>query len=328
MKTQTPGYMRTKQLGNSDLFITPVGFGAWAIGGSGWEFAWGAQDDNASIAAIHRALELGVNWIDTAAVYGTGHSEEVVARALTSWRGRRPYVFTKCGLRWDGQGKVHEVLKADSIRRECEDSLRRLKVETIDLYQIHWPVDDTAELEEGWTAMAQLQQEGKVRWIGVSNFNIEQMQLAQSIAPITSLQPPYSLIRREVEEDILPFCNLEDIGVIVYSPMASGLLTGAMTRERISKLPDDDWRKGHPDFNEPRLSTNLRLVERLRAVGKRHGCFPGAVAVAWTLRHPAETAAIVGARKPEQVEDVVAAAAIRLTQADLDEIEAVAELAA
>ena len=327
MKTRTLGPMKTKRLGNSDLFITPVGFGAWAIGGSGWEFAWGAQDDNASIAAIHRALELGVNWIDTAAVYGTGHSEEVVARALAIWQGPRPYVFTKCGLRWDGQGKVHYVLKADSIRRECEDSLRRLQAETIDLYQIHWPVDNTAELEEGWTAMAQLQQEGKVRWIGVSNFNVEQMQLAQSIAPITSLQPPYSLIRREVEDGILPYCHFVDIGVIVYSPMASGLLTGAMTRERISKLPDDDWRKHHPDFNEPRLSTHLTLVERLRAIGKRHDCFPGAVAVAWTLRHPAVTAAIVGARKPEQMDDVVAAAAILLTQSDLEEIEAVAELA-
>jgi aryl-alcohol dehydrogenase-like predicted oxidoreductase len=319
--------MKTKQLGNSDLFITPVGFGAWAIGGSGWEFAWGDQDDKASIAAIHRALELGVNWIDTAAVYGTGHSEEVVARALASWHGPRPYVFTKCGLRWDAQGKVHHVLNADSIRRECEDSLRRLRVETIDLYQAHWPVDDTAELEEGWTAMAKLQREGKVRWIGVSNFNVEQMQCVQRIAPITSLQPPYSLIRREVEEEILPYCHLEDIGVIVYSPMASGLLTGAMTRERISKLPDDDWRKHSPDFNEPRLSTHLTSVERLRAIGKRHNCFPGAVAVAWTLRHPAVTAAIVGARKPEQVDEVVAAAAVRLTQSDLNEIEAVAELA-
>jgi len=319
--------VKTKQLGNSDLFITPVGFGAWAIGGSGWEFGWGAQDDKASIAAIHRALELGVNWIDTAAVYGTGHSEEVVARALASWHGPRPYVFTKCGLRWDAQGKVHEVLKADSIRRECEDSLRRLRVEAIDLYQVHWPVDDTTELEEGWTAMAELQEEGKVRWIGVSNFNVEQMQLAQHIAPITSLQPPYSLIRRDIEEEILPYCHLEDIGVIVYSPMASGLLTGAMTRERISKLPDDDWRKHSPDFNEPRLSAHLRLVEQLRAIGKRHDCFPGAVAVAWTLRHPAVTAAIVGARKPDQVDEVVAAASIRLVQSDLNEIESVAELA-
>jgi aryl-alcohol dehydrogenase-like predicted oxidoreductase len=327
MKTRTLGPMKTKQLGNSDLFITPVGFGAWAIGGSGWEFGWGAQDDEASVAAIHRALELGINWIDTAAVYGTGHSEEVVARALASWHGPRPYVFTKCGLRWDGQGKVHEVLKADSIRRECEESLRRLQVETIDLYQVHWPVDDTAEVEEGWTEMAQLQQEGKVRWIGVSNFNAEQMRLAQSIAPITSLQPPYSLIRRDVEEEILPFCHLEDIGVIVYSPMASGLLTGAMTRERIAKLPDDDWRKHSPNFNEPKLSTHLALVERLEEIGKRHDCFPGAVAVAWTLLHPAVTAAIVGARKPEQVDEVVAAAAIRLTQSDLKEIEVVTELA-
>src|SRR6266850_3073322 len=327
MKTKTLGNMKTKQLGNSDLFITPVGFGAWAIGGGGWEFAWGEQDDKASIGAIHRALELGVNWIDTAAVYGMGHSEEVVARALANWNGPRPYVFTKCGLRWDEHGKVHHVLKADSIRRECEDSLRRLGVERIDLYQAHWPVDDIAELEEGWAAMAQLQKEGKVRWIGVSNFNVEQMQLAQRIAPITSLQPPYSLIRREVEEEILPFCHLEDIDVIVYSPMASGLLTGAMTRERISKLPDDDWRKHSPDFNEPRLSAHLRLVEQLRAIGKRHDCFPGAVAVAWTLRHPAVTAAIVGARKPDQVDEVVAAASIRLVQSDLNEIESVAELA-
>src|SRR5258706_12976475 len=314
MKTRTSGHMKTKQLGNSDLFITPVGFGAWAIGGSGWEFAWGDQDDKASIGAIHRALELGVNWIDTAAVYGTGHSEEVVARALKSWSGKRPYVFNKCGLRWDDHGKVHHVLKADPIRTECENSLKRLGVETLDLYQIHWPVDDTAEPEEGWTSMAQLQQEGKVRWIGVSNFNVQQMQLAQRIAPITSLQPPYSLIRREVEEEILPFCDLEDIGVIVYSPMASGLLTGAMTRERVAQLPEDDWRKHHPDFNEPKLSAHLALVDRLRAIGQRHDCFPGAVAVAWTLRHPAVTAAIVGARKPDQVDDVVAAATTRLAQ--------------
>jgi aryl-alcohol dehydrogenase-like predicted oxidoreductase len=309
------------------MFITPVGFGAWAIGGSGWQFGWGAQDDKQSIAAIHRALELGVNWIDTAAVYGLGHSEEVVARALAAWSGPRPYVFTKCGLRTDDRGKVVEVLKADSIRRECEASLRRLRVEAIDLYQIHWPVDDTAELEEGWTAMAQLQQEGKVRWIGVSNFNVEEMERAQAIAPITSLQPPYSLIRRDVEEEILPFCEREDIGVIVYSPMASGLLTGAMTPRRIAQLPADDWRKRSPDFNEPRLSAHLELVERLRAVGQRRGYAPGAVAVAWTLRHSAVTAAIVGARKPEQVDDTVAAAGLHLTRPELSEIENAGELA-
>jgi len=269
-----------------------------------------------------------VNWIDTAAVYGLGHSEEIVARALETWPGPRPYVFTKCGLRWDGQGQTHRALAATSIRRECEDSLRRLNVETIDLYQIHWPVEDVEELEEGWNTMAQLQREGKVRWIGVSNFNVEQMDRAQSIAPITSLQPRYSLVHPDVESEILPFCDFEGIGVIVYSPMASGLLTGAMTRDRIAKLPNDDWRKHDPDFNEPKLSTNLTLVDRLRALANRHGCSPGAVAVAWTLRHPAVTGAIVGARKPEQVDGVVAGAAVRLTPADLKELEAVEELAA
>src|SRR5205085_1159283 len=262
--------METRKLGNSDLRITPVGFGAWALGGSGWEFAWGAQDDESSIAAIHRALELGVNWIDTAAAYGLGHSEEVVARALASWSGPRPYVFTKCGLRGDEHGNVHKVLKADSIRRECEDSLRRLRVETIDLYQIHWPPDDNGpDLEEGWATMARLQREGKVRWIGVSNFDVEQIERARDIAPITSLQPPYSLIRREVESQVLPFCWRHGLGVIVYSPMASGLLTGSMTRERAATLPADDWRHRDPEFNEPRLSDNLALVERLRAVGAR-----------------------------------------------------------
>ena len=319
--------LQTKQLGNSDMSITPVGFGAWAIGGSGWQFGWGTQDDKQSIAAIHRALDLGVNWIDTAAVYGLGHSEEVVARALAGWHGPRPYVFTKCGLRSDDHGKVNEVLKADSIRRECEDSLRRLRVEAIDLYQIHWPVDDTAELEEGWATMAQLQREGKVRWIGVSNFNVDELKRAQAIAPITSLQPPYSLIRRDIEEETLPFCQREGIGVIVYSPMGSGLLTGAMTPERIAKLPADDWRKRHADFNEPRLSAHLELVERLRVVGDRRGYAPGAVAVAWTLRHPAVTAAIVGARRPEQVFDTVPAAALRLTPSEISEIETVGEFA-
>jgi aryl-alcohol dehydrogenase-like predicted oxidoreductase len=274
-KPITKIHTKTKRLGNSDLSITPVGFGAWAIGGSGWQFAWGPQDDRESIAAIHRALELGVNWIDTAAVYGLGHSEEVVARALAEWAWCSAHVFTKCGLRSVGSGKVYEVLKADSILRECEDSLRRLGVEAIDLYQIHWPVDDTAELEEGWSAMARLQREGKVRWIGVSNFNVEEMKRAQAVAPIASLQPPYSLIRREIEEEILPFCERQGIGVIVYSPMASGLLTGAMSRERVARLADDDWRKRHPDFQEPRLLEHLALVERLRAVGATHGRSPG-----------------------------------------------------
>ena len=321
MKTKTLGNMKTKQLGNSDLFITPVGFGAWAIGGAGWEFAWGEQDDKASIAAIHRALELGVNWIDTAAVYGMGHSEEVVARALKTWPGKRPYVFTKCALRWDERGQVRHVLSADSIQRECEDSLRRLRVETIDLFQIHWPVENAAEVAEGWQAMKLLQDQGKVRWIGVSNFSVEQIHMAQSIAPGTSLQPPYSLIRREVEEEILPYCLAEGIGVIVYSPTASGLLTGAMTRERAASLPAGDWRSRNPEFQEPKLSQNLALVERLREVGAHHGHSPGQVAIAWTLRHPAVTGAIVGARSARQVEEIMTGADFPLTPQEIVDIE-------
>ena len=328
MKTKVLNQMITKQLGNSDMFITPVGYGSWAIGGGGWQFAWGHQNDDDSVAAIHLALELGVNWIDTAAVYGLGHCEEIVARALESWRGPRPYVFTKCGLRWDAKGQTNRLLTAASIQKECEDSLRRLKVEAIDLYQVHWPVEDTKELEEGWRTMAKLQRQGKVRWIGVSNFDVAQMKRALAIAPITSLQPRYSLVHPDVESEILPFCLGAGIGVIVYSPMASGLLTGAMTRERISTLPDDDWRKHHPDFNEPGLSANLALVERLRAIGRRHDTSPGAVAVAWTLHNPAVTAAIVGARKPEQVNDMVAAAEIRLTQSEIEELETIPQLSA
>lgn len=317
----------TRRLGNSDLSITPTGFGAWAIGGSGWEFAWGAQDDQDSIGAIHRALEMGVNWIDTAAAYGMGHSEEIVGRALQEWSGPRPYVFTKCGLRWDKSGKVRRSLRADSIRRECEDSLRRLRTDTIDLYQIHWPVENPVELAAGWATMAQLQREGKVRWIGVSNFDVHQMRQVQQIAPITSLQPPYSLIRREIEQEILPFCLSEGLGVIVYSPMASGLLTGAMTRRRAETLPADDWRGRDPEFREPRLSRNLELVERLRAVGERHGRPPGQVAIAWVLRHPAVTGAIVGGRNAKQVEQTMAASDLRLTEPEISEIEGVPEMA-
>ena len=322
--------MQTRRLGNSDLHITPVGYGAWAIGGSGWQFAWGSQDENDSIAAIHRSLELGVNWIDTAAVYGLGHSEEVVARALKTWPGTRPYVFTKCGLRWDVNGNVRKVLSADSIGREVEDSLRRLSLEAIDLYQIHWPPDpDSAQLEEGWSQLAQLQRQGKVRWIGVSNFNVQQLRRAQTIAPVTSLQPQYSLVHRETEDQILPYCLQEGIGVIVYSPMASGLLTGAMTRERAAKLPKDDWRKNHPDFSEPALSRNLALVERLREIARRHNRSAGEVAIAWTLHNPAVTGAIVGARNARQAEGVMRAGGLRLTDEDVSEIETfVAEMAA
>ena len=315
--------MQTRKLGNSDLHITPVGYGAWAIGGSGWEFAWGSQNDNDSIAAIHRSLELGVNWIDTAAVYGLGHSEEVVARALKSWPGPRPYVFTKCGLRWDAKGTVRKVLTADSIQHEVEDSLRRLSLDVIDLYQIHWPPDpDSSELEEGWSMMAQLQRQGKVRWIGVSNFGVQQLRRAQAIERVTSLQPPYSLLHREIEDQVLPYCLREGIGVIVYSPMASGLLTGTMTRERAAKLPKDDWRKNHPDFTEPNLSRNLALVERLQEIARRHNRSAGEVAIAWTLRHPTVTGAIVGARNARQAEGVMRAGDLRLTDDEVNEIEA------
>ena len=311
--------MNTKRLGNSSLFITPIGFGAWAIGGSGWEFAWGNQDDSDSIAAIHEALDAGINWIDTAAVYGLGHSEEVVARALEGVRDR-PYVFTKCSMTWDEHRQIGHNLKADSIRRECEASLRRLRVDTIDLYQIHWP-NPEEDIEEGWATMAALQRQGKVRHIGVSNFNVAQMKQAQAIAPITSLQPRYSLLHREIEEAILPFAARENIGVIAYSPMASGLLTGAMTPERIAGLPADDWRRGHNDFREPQLSRNLKLVRLLRAIGKHHGRSPGEVAVAWVLRDPAVTGAIVGARRPDQIRGLVGAAEFRLSPRELTETE-------
>jgi len=311
--------MKTKRLGNSDLFLTPIGFGAWAIGGSGWEFAWGAQDDRDSIAAIREALDAGINWIDTAAVYGLGHSEEVVARALEGMNNR-PYVFTKCGMVWNERREISHSLRADSIRRECEASLRRLRVEAIDLYQIHWP-DPDQDIGEGWATLAALRREGKVRHIGVSNFSVAQMKRARAIAPITSLQPRYSLLHREIEEEVLPFAARENVGVIAYSPMASGLLTGAMTRERIAGLPADDWRKRHPDFQEPRLSRNLKMVRLLRAIGRLHGRTPAEVAVAWVLHNPAVTGAIVGARRPGQVRGVVGAAELRLSSREVAEIE-------
>ncbi len=320
--------METRRLGNSNLEITSVGFGAWAIGGSGWEFAWGPQDDADSIAAIHRALELGVNWIDTAAVYGTGHSEEIVANALKEWSGPRPYVFTKCVLRWNDQGKIWKEFSPESIRRECEDSLRRLQVETIDLYQMHWPPEEGKPgIEEAWQTLAALKSEGKVRWIGVSNFNAAQIQRAEKIAPVTSLQPPYSIIRRQIEGEILPYCRKQGIGVISYAPMASGLLTGAMTRERAAALPADDFRSRNPEFREPRLSKNIELVERLRQVGTRHKRTPGEVAIAWTLRHPEITGAIVGARNAKQSEGVMRAGELKLSANEIAEIEGAAALA-
>jgi aryl-alcohol dehydrogenase-like predicted oxidoreductase len=311
--------METHQLGNSDLRITPVGFGAWALGGGGWAFAWGQQDDADSIAAIHAALDNGVNWIDTAAVYGLGHSEEVVAKALAG-RPNRPYVFTKCERIWNAERQIQKSLKADSIRRECEASLRRLQVDLIDLYQIHWP-EPEEDIEEGWTTLIRLKDEGKVRWIGVSNFNVEQMQRIQKIHPITSLQPPYSLINRSAEGTILPFAGANNIGVIVYSPMGSGLLTGAMTRERIAALPPDDWRTRNPRFQEPQLSQHLQLAELLRAIGQRHGRTAGEVAIAWTLANPSVTGAIVGARNAAQVQGTIGGAELSLSADDLAEIE-------
>jgi len=311
--------MEKRRLGNSDLEITRLGVGAWAIGGSGWRFSWGPQDDKDSVAAIRKALDSGINWIDTAAAYGLGHSEEVVACALGGLP-RRPYVFTKCSRVWDERRELSGSLKRASLRRECEASLKRLKVDAVDLYQIHWPLPDE-DIEEGWTTLAKLQQEGKVRYIGLSNFNVDQMKRAQTIAPITSLQPPYSLLAREAEREILPFCAERNIGVIVYSPMGSGLLSGAMTRKRAAALPDNDWRSRDPNFQEPKLSRNLQLVELLRSIGKRHGRTSGEVAIAWTLRHPAVTGAIVGVRNPEQVLGVIGAAEFQLSSEEVGEIE-------
>jgi aryl-alcohol dehydrogenase-like predicted oxidoreductase len=301
------------------LYITPVGFGAWAIGGGNWQFGWGSQEDQDSIGAIQRALDLGMNWIDTAAIYGLGHSEEVVAKALQG-RSERPYVFTKCSMIWNENREIGRSLKADSLRREVEDSLRRLQIDVIDLYQIHWPIPDE-DIEEGWSTLAKLKDEGKVRYIGVSNFNVEQLRRAQAIAPITSLQPPYSLVKRDVDREILPFCLENNIGVIVYAPMQSGLLTGKMSAERVATMPDDDWRKRDREFQEPRLSRNLELVELLRHIGEQHGRSPGEVAIAWTLRLPSVTAAIVGGRNAQQVEGIIGAADFRLSEDEIGKIE-------
>ena len=310
--------MKTRQLGKTDMKITPIGYGSWAIGGNNWAVGWGPQDDQEAIAAIKRAINLGINWIDTAAVYGLGHSEELVGQALKGG-DYHPYIFTKCSRLWDDKGNPYGSLKADSIRREAEASLKRLQVDVIDLYQMHWP-DPEQDIEEGWTEMARLKEEGKVRYIGVSNFSVEQMRRAMKIAPIDSLQPPYSLIRPEAEQELLPFCQEHSIGVLVYSPMASGLLTGSMTRERIANLPDDDWRKHDSRFQEPQLSRNLALVEKLNEIGFIHNLPAGVVAIAWTLRQPAVTGAIVGVRNPTQIENLLPAAEFRLSDTEMDEL--------
>jgi aryl-alcohol dehydrogenase-like predicted oxidoreductase len=293
--------VQTRRLGNSDLEITVIGFGAWAIGGGDWMFGWGPQDDADSIAAITRAVDLGINWIDTAAAYGLGHSEEMVGRAV---KGR-----------------------PDSIRREVEGSLTRLGVDVIDLYQIHWPRwgssppgYDPGSVADAWQALADLKRDGKVRYIGASNFAVADLEAAERVAPITSLQPPYSALRRDIEVDVLPWCLAHDVGVIVYSPMQSGLLTGTMTRERVAALPDNDWRRRAKYFQEPYLSQGLTLAETLRSVGAKHGRTAGEAAIAWTLRQPAVTAAIVGARRPDQLDGIVGAADVQFTDVDMKEI--------
>lgn len=309
--------MHTRQFGKTDMQITPIGIGAWAIGGGNWSFGWGSQDDQESIAAIKHGLNLGINWIDTAAVYGLGHSEEIVGKAI---KGReKPYIFTKCSLVWDDKREVHNSLKADSIQREVEASLKRLDVETIDLYQIHWP-NPEPDIEEGWSKLADLKRQGKVRHIGVSNFNAEQLRRAERIAPVETLQPPYSLLDRTVEQEILPYCQDHNIGVIVYSPMASGLLSGSMTRERIQNMPDDDWRKRAGHFQEPQLSRNLKLAELLTEIGFPHNVSAGVVAIAWTLQNPAVSGAIVGTRSQRQIEDILPAAEFRLDEHELEQI--------
>ena len=319
----------TRALGSSRLEITRVGFGAWAIGGGGWSFGWGPQDDEASIAAMRHAIARGINWIDTAAVYGLGHSEALVGRLLQSMpREDRPFVFTKCGLIWDEQNPMADnrrSLRPESIRRECEASLRRLGVERIDLYQFHWPSDDGTPIEDSWSTMLRLVEEGKVRHAGVSNFDVTLLDRCEAIGHVDSLQPPFSLIRRETGASQIPWCAAHDTGVIVYSPMQSGILTDRFSADRVAAMAPDDWRRRSPQFQEPALSRNLALRDALRPIARRHDTSVAAVAVAWTIAWPGVTGAIVGARSPEQVDGWIDAARIELTAEDLDEIAAALE---
>jgi aryl-alcohol dehydrogenase-like predicted oxidoreductase len=317
--------VHTRRLGNSDLQITPIGFGAWAIGGGDWMFGWGPQDDADSVMTIHRAVDLGINWIDTAAAYGLGHSEEVVARAVRELpTSRRPYIFTKCSLVWDATRTLSHDLHPDSLRKEVEGSLSRLGVDAIDLYQIHWPRwgssptgYDPGSVSDAWRTLEDLRRAGKVRYIGASNFTVTDLEEAAAVAPVTSLQPPYSALRRDIEKEVLPWCQAHHVGVIVYSPMQSGLLTGTMTRQRFASLAPNDWRKKAKFFQEPYFTQGLELVERLRGVGTKYGRTPSETAIAWALKHPAVTAAIVGARRPEQLDGIVGAADMTLNDEDL-----------
>lgn len=312
--------MHTRPFGKTGMEITPIGLGAWAMGGGNWKFGWGPQDDQESMNTIHRAIDLGLNWIDTAAVYGLGHAEEVVGKALKG-RAEKPYIFTKCSRTWNEQGEIISKLKADSLRREVEDSLRRLDVDAIDLYQIHWPQPDE-DVEEGWSTLVKLKEEGKVKHIGVSNFNVEQMERCKKYGVVETLQPPYSLLKRDVESDILPYCERENIGVIVYSPMRSGLLSGRMSKERIANMPEDDWRKNDADFQAPRLERNLELATLLTEdIGYPHNVGAGVVAIAWALSNPAVSGAIVGARHPIQIEELLPAAELRLSTSELEQID-------
>ncbi len=312
--------MEKRKLGTSDLYLTPIGLGTWAIGGGDNPYGWGPQDDIDSVAAVRRALDLGINWIDTAKGYGHGHSEEVIGQAIA---GRRDEVIvaTKCGILWKEDGSdIYGCMDCDSIKQEVESSLRRLKVDAIDLYQIHWPLPDEG-IEEGWGAVADLVKEGKVRYGGVSNFSVEQLKRIMPIHPVTSLQPPYSMLLRDTEKELLPFCAENNIGVVVYSPMQAGLLTGKMTQERVAAFPDDDWRKGNSLFQEPQLSINLNLVEKLRPIAERVGRPVGQLAVAWVLRRPEVTSAIVGARRPSQIEEMAGAADWTLSAEEIAEID-------
>lgn len=317
----------TTQLGRTDLRITRVGLGAWAIGGAGWQGGWGAQDDRESIETIRRAVDLGINWVDTAPAYGLGHAEEVVGQAVRSLpQADRPLVFTKCGLVWEPGGTtVSNVLSPASIRRECDDSLRRLGVETIDLLQIHWPAEDGTPIEESWATLAELVQEGKARYLGVSNFTVELLDACEAVRHVDTCQPELSLLVRDTAESILPWCQAHGTGVIVYSPMRNGLLTGGFSPERARSLPDDDWRSGHPDFSGEGLATNLAVVDRLRAIAGEIGCTLAELAVAWTLAWPAVDGAIVGARRPSQLDDWAGAGAVELDARRLDEIAALLE---
>ena len=319
--------MQTRTLGHSGLKPSTIGLGTWAMGGGDWKFGWGPQDDQASIAAIHAAIDAGINWIDTAPIYGHGHSERVVGEAIKD-RRQDVIIATKCGRVWEGDSReIGKSLRRESIFREVEASLTRLQIEVIDLYQLHWPEPDE-QIEEGWAAVAELIRAGKVRFGGVCNFNLAQLKRAQSIHPITSLQPPYSMLKRDIESEIMPWCAANQVGIVAYSPMQAGLLTGRFTAARAAALPENDWRKRSPFFQEPQLSANLRVVERVTPIAARLSITVSQLALAWVLRLPAMTAAIAGARDPQQIQETARGGEVALTPAVVDEIEVILKLRA